>query len=167
MKEGSMIKFLYQRNLLTAVLTTLILSNLTAARIQSVLIADFGAIGDGKTRNTRAIQAAIDQCAAAGGGTIVIPAGTFLTGSVFFKQGADLHLEKNAVLKGTVDPSDYPQVPTRWEGEEKVWTAALVNFFDMKDVDITGPGCLDGSGDAWMERYPRGSRELKKVMVVR
>ena len=161
MKEGSMIKFLYQSNLLTAVLTTLILSNLTAARIQSVLIADFGAIGDGKTRNTRAIQAAIDRCAAAGGGTIVVPAGTFLTGSVFFKQGVDLHLEKDAVLKGTVDPNDYPQGPTRWGGEEKVWTAALVNFFDMKDVDITGSGCLDGSGDAWMERYPRGSRELK------
>jgi polygalacturonase len=85
----------------------------------------------------------------------------FLIGSVFFKQGVGLHLEKGAVLKGTVDPNDYPQVPTRWEGEEKVWTAALVNFFDMSNVEITGPGCMDGSGDAWMERYPRDSLELK------
>jgi polygalacturonase len=90
-----------------------------------------------------------------------VPAGTFLTGSVFFKQGVDLHLEKDAVLKGTVEPNDYPQVPTRWEGEEKVWTAALVNFFDKNNVEITGPGCMDGSGDAWMQRYPRDSLELK------
>jgi len=169
-----MIKPLYQSSLLMAMLTTLILSTTlptpacrayaemsAPARPQSVMITDFGAIGDGKTCNTRAIQAAIDQCAADGGGILVVPAGTFLTGSVFFKQAVDLHLEKDAVLKGVVDPNDYPQVPTRWEGEEKVWTAALVNFFDMNDVDITGPGQIDGSGDAWMERYPRGSRELK------
>jgi len=172
-KEGPMIKPLYQSSLLTIMLTTLILSILPAparrayaetsarARTQSVMITDFGAVGDGKTCNTRAIQAAIDQCAANGGGILVVPAGTFLTGSVFFKQAVDLHLEKDAVLKGVVDPNDYLQVPTRWEGEEKVWTAALVNFFDMNDVDITGPGQIDGSGDAWMERYPRGSRELK------
>jgi exo-poly-alpha-galacturonosidase len=156
-----MIKILYQSRLLTTILTTLILSTLAPARTKSVLITDFGAIGDGKTCNTKAIQTAIDKCAADGGGILVVPAGTFLTGSVFFKQAVDLHLEKDAVLKGSVDPNDYPQVPTRWEGEEKVWTAALVNFFDMNDVDITGPGQIDGSGDAWMERYPRGSRELK------
>jgi exo-poly-alpha-galacturonosidase len=156
-----MIKTLYQSRSLTTILTALILSTLAPARIQSILITDFGAIGDDKTCNTRAIQAAIDKCAADGGGILVIPAGTFLTGSIFFKQAVDLHLEKDAVLKGSVDPNDYPQVPTRWEGEEKVWTAALVNFFDMNDVDITGPGQIDGSGDAWMERYPRDSRELK------
>ncbi len=156
-----MIKILYQSRLLTTILTTLILSTIAPARTQSVLITDFGAIGDGKTCNTKAIQTAIDKCAADGGGILVVPAGTFLTGSVFFKQAVDLHLEKDAVLKGSVDPNDYPQVPTRWEGEEKVWTAALVNFFDMNDVDIAGPGQIDGSGDAWMERYPRGSRKLK------
>jgi len=156
-----MIKPLNQSSILTVVSAILFLPNLVSARTQSVLITDFGAVGDSKTLNTQAIQAAIDKCAADGGGILTVPAGTFLTGSVFFKQGVDLHLENDAVLKGTVDPNDYPQVPTRWEGEEKVWTAALVNFFDMNDVDITGPGCIDGSGDAWMERYPRGSLELK------
>jgi polygalacturonase len=156
-----MIKPLNRSYMLKVVLTLLFLSNLAPAKTQSVLITDFGAVGDGKTINTQAIQAAINKCAAAGGGTLTVPAGTFLTGSVFFKQGVDLHLEKDAVLKGTVNPNDYPQVPTRWEGEEKVWTAALVNFFDMNDVNITGPGRLDGSGDAWMERYPRDSLELK------
>jgi len=73
----------------------------------------------------------------------------------------DLLLQKEGVLKGTVDPNDYPQVDTRWEGEERVWTAALVNFFNMKDVNLTGPGQINGSGDKWMQRYPRGSRELR------
>jgi len=125
------------------------------------VITDYGAIDDGQTVNTKAIQSAIDKCVADGGGVLVVPKGTFLTGSVFFKQGVDLLLQKEGVLKGTVDPNDYPQVDTRWEGEERVWTAALVNFFNMKDVNLTGPGQIDGSGDKWMQRYPRGSRELR------
>jgi exo-poly-alpha-galacturonosidase len=125
------------------------------------VITDYGALGDGQTLSTKAIQSAIDKCAADGGGVLVVPKGTFLTGSIFFKQGVDLLLEKDGVLKGTVEPNDYPQVRTRWEGEEMVWTAALVNFFDMKDVNLVGPGQIDGSGDRWMTRYPRGSRELR------
>ena len=125
------------------------------------VITDFGAIGDNSTLNTEAIQSAIDKCHTNGGGVLVIPEGTFLTGSVFFKQGVDLYLEKGAVLKGTVNPDDYPQVSTRWEGEEMVWVAALVNFFDMTDVEIAGEGMIDGSGDQWMQRYPRDSEELK------
>jgi exo-poly-alpha-galacturonosidase len=125
------------------------------------VVTDHGAAGDGQTLNTKAIQAAIDKCASEGGGIIVVPKGTFLTGSLFFKQGVDLLLEEQGVLKGTVDPNDYPQVDTRWEGEEKIWTAALINFFNMTDVDITGPGRIDGSGEQWMQRYPRGSRKLR------
>lgn len=125
------------------------------------VITNFGAIGDGDTLNTSAIQAAIDKCSTDGGGVIAVPEGTFLTGSLFFKQNVDLYLEKGAVLKGTVNPDDYPQVPTRWEGEEMVWTAALVNFNDMTDVDITGDGMIDGSGDLWMQKYPRSTTELK------
>jgi len=106
-------------------------------------------------------MAAIDKCAADGGGTVVIPAGTFLSGAVFLKQGVKLYLEKESVLKGTVEPNDYPQIDTRWEGEEKVWTAALLNFFGMIGVDIFGEGMIDGSGDKWMEKYPRNSRELR------
>jgi len=124
------------------------------------VITDFGAVGDGKTLNTKAIQSAIDKCESDGGGVLIVPEGAFLTGSVFFRQGVNLHVEKGGVLKGTVDPDDYPQVDTRWEGEEKVWTAALLNFFDMSNVNLTGEGVIDGSGDEWMERYPRDSREL-------
>jgi exo-poly-alpha-galacturonosidase len=125
------------------------------------VISEFGAVGDGQTLNTKAIQTTIDKCTADGGGVLVVPKGTFLTGSIFFKQGVDLFLEKDGILKGTINPDDYPQIDTRWEGEERVWTAALVNFFDMNDMRLSGEGTIDGSGDKWMQRYPRGSRELK------
>lgn len=124
------------------------------------IVTDFGAVGDGTTLNTEAIQSAIDKCFSDGGGVVVVPEGVFVTGSIFFKEGVDLHLEGGGIIKGTVNPIDYPQVGTRWEGTEMVWTAALVNFFNMMDVDITGEGTIDGSGDDWMEKYPRDTKDL-------
>jgi len=63
-------------------------------------ITEFGAVGDGKTLNTTSIQKAIDQVASKGGGTVVVPEGVFLSGSVFLKAGVNLHLDKDAVIKG-------------------------------------------------------------------
>ncbi|MBN2215698.1 MAG: glycoside hydrolase family 28 protein [Bacteroidales bacterium] len=134
--------------------------NYTAAA-KRYLITDFGAVGDGKTLNTKAIQSAIEQCLSNGGGTIVVPEGIFLTGAVFLRQGVNLHIKKAGILKGTVNPDDYPQVFTRWEGVECEWTSALINAYDMKGVQLTGKGTIDGSGDQWMERYPRNSEELE------
>jgi polygalacturonase len=125
------------------------------------IIKDYGAIGNGKTLNTKAIQAAINKCAEDGGGVLVVPEGVFVTGAVFLKQGVNLQIEKNGILKGTVNPDDYPQVSTRWEGEEMEWTSGLINAFNMHDFEFTGEGTIDGSGDQWMDRYPRGSEELK------
>jgi polygalacturonase len=119
------------------------------------LITDRGAKADGVTVNTAAIQATIDACAAGPGGVVVVPAGTFLSGSVFLKSHVTLQLETGAVLKGTINPEDFPQIPTRWEGIEREWTAALVNAVGASDVAITGPGTIDGSGTAW----PRPIRE--------
>src|ERR1019366_7119914 len=115
-------------------------------------ITSFGAVGDGKTTNTAALQALIDKVAKEGGGTVVVPEGTFLTGALFFKQGVNLYIEKNGTLKGSVEQSDYPQVKTRWEGIERVWTSALLNFTGMTGVDLSGDGTVDGSGDVWFAR---------------
>jgi len=62
------------------------------------VITDFGAIADAKTVNTKAIQSAIDKCAASGGGVVVVPKGTFVSGAIFLKQGANLYVEKDGVL---------------------------------------------------------------------
>ena len=121
-----------------------------AHRTRRYVITDFGAVGDGKTVNTKAIQAAIDKCAAnKKGGVLVVPKGTFLSGAIFLKQGVNLLLEKDGVLKGTTNPDDYPQVQTRWEGTEEMWTSAFVNAFNVTGLIISGEGTIDGSGENW------------------
>lgn len=116
-------------------------------------ISDHGAVGDGKTLNTIAIQAAIERCATNGGGEIVVPRGTFISGAIFFRQGVNLVLEKGAVLKGSQDTNDYPWIDTRIAGLEMKWPAALVNAAGVTDLKITGAGTLDGSGERWWREY--------------
>ena len=123
-----------------------------------IVITDRGATGDGATVNTQAIQAAIDTCAAAGGGVIVVPKGTFLSGALYFKQGVNLHVEKDGVLKSTIAMADFPPIYTRWEGLERYWTSAFLNFVGMHDVEVNGEGVIDGSGDAWTSANPRPRR---------
>src|ERR1022692_968333 len=118
------------------------------------VISDFGAVADAKTVNTEAIQAAIDRCAASGGGVVVVPKGTFLSGAIFLKQGANLLVEKDGVLKGTTNIDDYPMINTRWEGTEEPWTSAFVNAEGMTDLEISGEGTIDGSGEEWLQKYP-------------
>lgn len=114
-------------------------------------VTQFGASGDGQTLNTKSIQMAIDKCAADGGGVVVISQGAFISGAIFLKQGVDLRIDKGGVLKGTTSMEDYPVVATRWEGEEREWTSALVNAFDMNNFTLSGEGKIDGSGEAWVE----------------
>jgi hypothetical protein len=88
-------------------------------------ITKYGAIDDTKTVSTKAIQAAINACALLKtGGVVVVPKGIFLSGAIFLKQGVDLLVEKDGVLKGTVNPDDYPMIQTRWEGTEEPWNGA-------------------------------------------
>ena len=118
------------------------------------VISDFGAIADAKTVNTKAIQAVIDKCAAAGGGVVVVPKGTFLSGAIFLKQGVNLNVEKDGVLKATTNIDDYPMIDTRWEGTEEPWTSAFVNAEGLTNLDISGEGTIDGSGDEWLRNNP-------------
>jgi exo-poly-alpha-galacturonosidase len=116
------------------------------------LVTEHGAVGDGATMNTKAIQDTIDQCAASGGGVVVVSKGIFFSGAIFFKQGVNLLIEKDGILKGSTNSADYPQVQTRWEGNERLWTSAFVNFFNMTNVTLFGEGMIDGSGT----EFPRG-----------
>ncbi len=125
-----------------------------APKLPHFTISDFGAIADGTTVNTKAIQAAIEKCAAAGGGVLVVPKGTFLSGAVFLKQGVNLRIEKDGVLKGTTNIDDYPMIPTRWEGVEQPWTSALVNAEGVNGLEISGEGTIDGSGEEWLKNSP-------------
>jgi exo-poly-alpha-galacturonosidase len=115
-------------------------------------IADYGAVGDGKTVNTEAIQDAIDACTLGGGGVVIVPEGTFLSGAVFIKPGVNLHIAAGGILKGTTNMADYRLVQTRWEGEERIWISALVNAFGVEGFTLSGDGTIDGSGDVWHRR---------------
>ncbi|BAV07321.1 Polygalacturonase [Filimonas lacunae] len=122
---------------------------------QRFLVTRYGAKGDSNTVNTQAIQTAINNCSAKGGGVVVIPKGVFLSGALFLQKGVHLQIEKGGVLKGTTNPNDYPQVHTRWEGEEQVFTAAFLNINDQEGTCIYGEGTIDGSGDEWVKQYHR------------
>jgi exo-poly-alpha-galacturonosidase len=113
------------------------------------VISERGAVGDGATVNTRAIQSSIDACSAAGGGVLVVPRGIFLSGALYFRPGVNLMVEKDGVLKSTTSMADFPPIYTRWEGIERYWTSAFLNFVGMRDVVVSGDGTIDGSGDAW------------------
>jgi polygalacturonase len=109
----------------------------------------FGAIGDGAKDCTAAIRAAIAACAEAGGGRVVVPAGTFLTGAIHLKSGVNLHLSAGATLRFSRNPQDYlPVVFTRWEGVELMNYSALIYAFEQENIAVTGPGTLDGNADA-------------------
>lgn len=116
-------------------------------------VTDFGAKGDGRTLNTRAIQSAIDHCAEAGGGAVVVPEGVFVSGAIFLKAGVNLSVEKGGVLKGSQDTNDYPWIPTRIAGLEMKWPAALVNASNLASLELSGAGTLDGSGERWWREY--------------
>ena len=111
-------------------------------------ITDFGAEPDGRTLSTDPIAKAIDKCASAGGGRVVVPPGEFLTGAVRLKSNVDLHVEKGAVLKFSTDPKLYlPAVATRFEGMECYNYAPLVSASGQTNIAITGEGTLDGQAD--------------------
>lgn len=121
---------------------------------RSLSILEFGARPDGITLCTPAIQAGIDHLAQTGGGTLIIPPGTFLSGALFLKPGVHLHLERGAILKCTTDMAHFPRQRTRIEGHvEEHFTPALINADGCDGLRITGEGVLDGSGMAIWEQF--------------
>lgn len=132
-----------------------ILKNIKPPKFPSrqMSINDFGAKTDGTTDSRPAINSAIEKCSASGGGTVVVPAGTyFVKGPIVFKNNVNLHLEENAVIKFSTDPDDYlPVILTRWEGIECYNYQPLLYAEGQKNIALTGRGTLDGQGsnDNW------------------
>lgn len=108
-------------------------------------ITSYGAVRDSAIIQTAAIQKAIDA-AAVSGGTVVIPEGIWLSGALFFKPGTHLYLSEGAVLKGSTDVTDFPDVPVHIEGVLQPYVSALVNVDGCDGFSISGSGSLDGSG---------------------
>jgi len=115
--------------------------------------ADFGAVGDGESINTRPIQAAIDAAAGAGGGTVVLKPGVYMSGSLFVKSNVTLLIGRGATLKSLRDLAAYPMVRTRVAGIEMDWPAGLLNIYQQKNAKITGEGLVDGDGKVFWDSY--------------
>ena len=110
-------------------------------------ILDYGAVADGKTLNTDAITKAIDACNKAGGGTVVIPAGTFLTGPLSLNSNLNLHLDKDATLLFSNDTKDFKLIGNAYEN--------CIAVHECHDVAITGDGTIDGQGAFWWKNFVR------------
>lgn len=109
-------------------------------------ITDYDIVNDSTIIQTKQIQAVINKAHESGGGVIIIPKGTFLSGSLFFKPNTHLHLEEGAVLKGSDDISNFALVETRMEGQTLKYFAALVNADKVDGFTVSGKGTLDGNG---------------------
>lgn len=113
-------------------------------------ITDFGAEQGDKLKTSKAIASAISAANQAGGGTVVIPAGEWLTGKVHFKSNVNLHLSNGAVLLFDDDPNDYlPAVQTSWEGMECMNYSPLIYAWKCKNIAITGFGTIKAKMDLW------------------
>lgn len=146
-------------------LLSLLLFLSLAAHAEGVYnVKKYGARGNGKTMDSPAIQRAIDACHKAGGGTVLVPAGTYLSATIVLKDNVTLHLEKDALILGTTDYKAYdnPDPFTEGLGIDVGW--ALMVAIDARNVTLEGEGTIDGQGSALKARHiledtrPEGQR---------
>lgn len=114
-------------------------------------VRDFGAVGDGQRLDTTAINAAVVACSGGGGGTVYVPPGRYLTGTIELKSHVTLDLDAGAVILGSENPADYPATKSVW-GDDREMMAPLIYAVDAENITITGRGTIDGQGAIWWKR---------------
>ncbi|WP_420238935.1 glycoside hydrolase family 28 protein [Telmatobacter bradus] len=125
-------------------------ASLWTVAAQSATVCDvhtFGAKGDGASKDTVAIQKAIDSCAAQGGGTVLLSAGTYVSGPIVIKSNITLHLDKGATLFGSPDHDDYPAKVEFHTPDRQ----PLVGAENASNIAIEGEGTIDGNGQSWWD----------------
>lgn len=128
-----------------ALFTFLLLSVSFSAFSADHNILAYGARADGKTLNTKAIQAAVNKCSAERGGRVIVPAGVFMSGTITLKNNVELYLSEGAEIKGSPNSKDYPQLRSA-DGKKATW--ALIVALDVHNIAITGRGTINGNGAA-------------------
>jgi len=129
-------------------------------------IKDFGAVSDGKSIVTNEINEAIKAADLEGGGTVIIPSGTFLTGAIKMKSNINLYLDSGAILKFSNDINDFPRIHTRWEGAEQENYASCIYGTNLKNVSITGHGMIDGNGKFWWDLLKVAKKQVPRPKLI-
>lgn len=129
-------------------------------------VKDYGAIGNGKRKNSEAIKKAVDDCFQKGGGNVIFPAGKWLTGQIHFKSNINIHLEKDAEIIFTTDFDDYlPVVFSKFQGMEYYNFSPPIYAKDCENIAITGQGKIIGNGEFWAKwaRTPNSEKERSRL----
>jgi len=132
------------------------------------LITDYGAVADGQTIATDAFRKAIDACSQSGGGRVVVPDGTFLSGAIHLKSNVNLRISSNATILFSENTNDYkPLVLTRFEGVECMNYSPFIYAYGQENIAITGSGTIDGNASVenwwiWKGRKEYGWNESKE-----
>ena len=146
---------------LSASESTALSQSVPKAGPHTFLVTEFGAVGDGRTISTTALQRALDACGQAGGGHVIVPPGTFLTGPLFLRSNLKLELMAGSVLLGHTKFDDYPTIQGRWEGNDRTVFASLLTGMDLENVTITGQGALNGQGQPWRDAQHQTNQARK------
>ena len=117
------------------------------------VVTDYGVTNDSTLVQTAALQAVIDRAGNDGGGVVVVPKGTFLSGALFFRPKTHLLVEEGGKLKGSEYIADFPILETRIEGQTCQYFAALVNADGLDGFTIAGKGTIDGNGYHYWEEF--------------
>jgi len=127
-------------------------------------IRDFGATGDGATKDTAAIQQAIDRCSVLGGGEVLVPAGNYLNGALALRSNTIVRFEEDANILGSPDFADYPVTQVRWEGKWIQGHAGLIYAIDASHIGIIGPGKI--AGNAALAGRPNARNPLRRPSLI-
>ncbi|CAM4285260.1 glycoside hydrolase family 28 protein [Zobellia nedashkovskayae] len=135
-----------------SLLITFILLVSCNSKSDSYNVVDHGAIGDGKTINTKSIQQAIDACNLAGGGTVTIKDGDYISGTLLLKDNVTLHIAKDAKLIGSSNPLDYQSIDTFEDATGQQRGNCLIGAKNATNIAVTGKGTIDGNGEAFLSK---------------
>ncbi len=127
---------------------------------------DYGAVGDGQTLVTTALQSAIDACSRAGGGTVFLPAGIYLTGAIFLHSDVTLYIDAGATVLGSPEAAHYPVIHSRWEGLEQDTYAPLIGGSGLERIAVIGRGVINGQGEIWWQRHRERTLQYPRPRLI-
>jgi len=129
--------------------TNLPVATLPTFKKDTINVVKNGAVGDGTTLNTQALNKTILECSEKGGGVVLVPIGIWLTGPIYLKNNVNLHLQRGATLLFTKDKSQYKIIAGDYEGRSAARNESPINGLNLSNIAITGSGIIDGNGDVW------------------